>query len=226
MATTLLQLRTRARSRAEMTNSTFCTDSEINDWLNLGLAELYDLTVRAYEDYYTVPQSISISAGNSVVLPSTFYKLRAVDYDLNGQWVGIGPYNFEQRNRRGSSDLWSAVFYTGRRYRLMGPNFTVTPVDSAIGTYQLWVIPFVTKLANNTDEIPAFLSDTQWDEYIVLYAVERMLSKEESSVADVVRERGELLNRITQMAADRQVDQSEQIQDVTGFGYPWGDYGY
>ncbi len=225
MATTLLQLRTRARERADMVGSTFCTDSEINNWLNLGLAELYDMTVNAYEDYYTTSTTLTISSGNSVALPATFYKLRALDFSLNGQWVELTGFNFNERNRTGSGDNFLVGGYTGRKWRVMGDNILITPTDNALGSYQLWYIPVVTALSADVSTIPRILSDAKWDEYIVLYAAERMLSKEESSITDVAKERAEIANRITQMAANRQVDASGQVTDIaTRQGWGWNGY--
>lgn len=226
MTTSLLQLRTRARSRADQkAPSTFCSDSEIDSWLNSGLAELYDMVTNAYEDYFTIPASLTISSGNTVALPALFYKLRALDFSLNGQWVELQPFNFNERNRRGTGDYWVPGSGTGRGYRLMGSNLMITPTDNAIGLYQLWYVPAITTLTADGDLVPTILSDAKWDEYIVLYAAERMLSKEESSIVDVSRERSELIGRITKMAADRQVDQSGQVQDVTNNG-GWGWNGY
>lgn len=225
MATTLLQLRTRARERADMVGSTFCSDSEINNWLNLGLAELYDMTVNAYEDYYTTSTTLTISSGNTVALPATFYKLRALDFSLNGQWVELTGFNFNERNRSGSTDLWLSGANTGRRYRIMGDNIVITPTDNAIGLYQLWYVPVMTALSGDASTIPRILSDAKWDEYVVLYAAERMLSKEESSITDVSKERAEIANRITLMAANRQVDSSAQVTDVNA-SRNWGWHGY
>ena len=51
MATfTEADLRTRARRRADMENSTFVTDAEIQDYLNSSIAELHDFMVKSYED--------------------------------------------------------------------------------------------------------------------------------------------------------------------------------
>ncbi len=223
MATTLLQLRTRARERADMVGSTFCSDPEINNWLNLGLAELYDMTVNAYEDYYTTSTTLTISSGNSAALPETFYKLRALDFNLNGQWVELTQFNFNERNRSGSGEGYLHNTYTGRKFRIMGDNILITPTDAAIGSYRLWYVPLVTTLSADASTIPRILSDSKWDEYIVLYAAERMLSKEESSIVDVTKERAEIANRVTLMSPNRQVDASGQVTDIGARqGWDWG----
>ena len=45
-------LRSRARRMADMENSTFVSDAEIRDYINSAYAELYDLVIEKYEDYY------------------------------------------------------------------------------------------------------------------------------------------------------------------------------
>lgn len=95
----------------------------------------------------------------------------------------------------------------------MGNTLIIQNVDNAAGTYRLWYAPSPTLLTDAADAISTDLSKMGWDEYIPLYAAERMLSKEESSTSDVRNRRGEIAGRITQMAADRQMEQSDQVSD-------------
>lgn len=217
MATTLTNLLTRVRAAADMTNSTFVSDAEMTTWVNQGYAELYDLVVRAFEDYFTspTPTTLTITTGNSVALPADFYKLRGLDHVEGGVAREIREFNFNERNRyHGSSFLYGDAF-SDRRYRIMGDNLLITPEPQAIGTYRLYYVPAPTFLVNPSDTLPTSLSKFGWDEYIVLFAAERCLAKEESPTNDVVRQRSEIMSRVMQMAADRQVSQSEQIQDIS-----------
>lgn len=228
MTTTLLNLQTRARERADMTNSQFIGDAELNTYINMGMLELYDLLVQANEDYFTTSTNLTISAGaNTAALPASFYKLRGLDYSLNGSYVNVPLFNFQDRNRASSRNIWSSVLGDGRRYRVFADSIMIQDIDNAAGSYRAWYIPALAYLVNTTDTLPASLSKFGWDEYIVLFAAERMLSKEESDTAEVRGQRGELANRITIMATDRQVDQSEQIADVQSnrpLGSSWYDY--
>lgn len=220
MATTLLNLRDRARSRADMEDSSFVSDPELDAWINQGYMELYDIVVSAFEDYFTTSTTFTISSGNTQALPATFYKLRGLDLNNNGKYVNCREFNFADRNDIGNRFAWLSYYAPARSYRIMGDQLIILPEDNASGSYKLWFVPAATLLVNTSDTIPASLSKFGWDEYIVLYAAERMLSKEESGVTDVVRERAEIANRITQMAANRQVDQSETVQDVAD----WSPY--
>jgi hypothetical protein len=220
--TTLLELRTRARQRADQVGSTFCTDSELNTWANLGLAELYDQVVGAFEDYFITTTTLTVSSGNTVALPSDFYKLRGLDFSNgNGSYQTLREFGFTERNstQAGSSFLYN--FTRDRKYRILGDNLMLLPETFAIGSYRLFYVPAVTVLTLDASEVPASLSKFGWDEYIVLYMAERMLSKEESPITDVSRERGEIAGRILQMAANRQVDQAETVQDVRRASDDW-----
>lgn len=213
--TTLSELRTRARQRADMVNSQFVTDLELNNLLNKGLAELYDIVVNAFEDYFTTNLNFTVTTGDTYNLPTDFYKLRALDFSSNGQWLACREFQFNERNRSQTGANWLYGNGPARSYRIMGDTLLLQPTANATGLYRLWYVPSPTELTTDSQTIPASLAKFGWDEYIVLWAAERMLSKEESSVTDVQNERSELSVRIKQMAANRQVDQSSQIQDVT-----------
>lgn len=212
---TLLELRTRARQRADMVNSQFVTDAELNTYINIGLTELYDIVVSAFEDYFTTNVNFTVTTGDTYTLPADFYKLRALDFSSNGSWIACKEFQFNERNNSQTGINWINGTGPVRSYRIMGDSLLLQPTASATGLYRLWYVPSQVALTTDGQSIPSALSRFGWDEYIVLLAAERMLSKEESSITDVRNERTELQNRITQMAANRQVDQSSVIQDVT-----------
>ena len=210
-----------------MVGSTFVTDAELTSYLNLGFTELYDLVVSAFEDYFTTSTPFTVSSGNTYSLPADFYKLRALDFSANGTYQACREFQFNDRNKSQTDLAWMHNSLPARSYRVMADSLIIQPVQSATGSYLLWYVPAPTFLVNPTDTVPLSLSKFGWDEYIVLYAAERMLSKEESSVTDVESERAQIAQRIQTMASNRQVDQSSQIQDVTGSTMgPWGPYGY
>lgn len=214
MATTLLNLSTRARERADMTNSQFIDTSELTNYINMGMLELYDALIQANEDYFTTSTTLTVSAGtNTAALPATFYKLRGLDYLLNGAYVNVPLFNFQDRNRASTKNIWDAGIGDGRRYRVFADNILIQDIDNAAGTYRAWYVPSLAPLVNNTDTLPTTLSKFGWDEYIVLFAAERMLNKEESDTADIKNQKNSLLARIVEMSANRQLEQSEQIAD-------------
>lgn len=215
--TTLLDLRTRARERADMVGSTFVTDSSLTTWINQGMLELYDLVVGSFEDYFSTTTTLTVASGNTVSLPANFYKLRGLDYNNNGQYQGLREFGFAERNSTapgGVNFLYNQG--TDRKYRIMGDNLMLLPETGSVGSYRLFYVPAATAMSADADILPTSLSKFGWDEYIVLFAAERMLSKEESSITDIQSEKESIMRRIIKMASDRQADQSDTVQDVRG----------
>ncbi len=78
---TLAQLRTASRQRADMVNSTFISDPELNSYINASYYELYDLLVQKYgNDYFMKEYSFQLQGNISQYpLPADFFKLLGVD---------------------------------------------------------------------------------------------------------------------------------------------------
>lgn len=206
MATvTLADLKTRCRERADMVDSDFIEDSELLSYINASYAELYDILVSKFEDYYTLdPVGFTISSGNTYNLPADFYKLRGVDLSLNGRWIPVPKFNFQDRNRTNRTAY-------KQRYRIIGNKLHISPTDNANGTYQLWYIPAYTLLSLDSDELDGV---NGWEEYVVIDVAIKMLAKEESSTTQLEREKDAMLRRITNMAENRDIDQPETVTDV------------
>lgn len=212
---TLAQLRTRCRELSDMENSTFVSDSEILSYINASYAELYDLLVSRNEDYYTTSTNLTISSGNTVALPTDFYKNRGVDIRLDSSgnsWSAVPKFNFNNRNTRNAnvSKLLSGQFNVS--YRIVGSDLHITPTDNATGTYRLWYIPVYTPLSADGDTVDGI---SGWEEYIVVDVAMKMLSKEESSINHLVMMKKGLIDRIEAMAQNRDMDQPETVSDVT-----------
>lgn len=212
---TLAQLKTQIRERADMENSTFISDTELLSYINLSYAELYDLLVSRFEDYYTLSTNLTISSGSSVALPTDFYKLRGVDLRLDSSgnsWSAVPKFNFNNRNTRSAnvSRLLSGQFNTS--YRIVGSDLHMVPTDNATGTYRLWYVPVYTPLASDSDTLDGV---NGWEEYIIVDAAIKMLAKEESSTTHLDQQKQALIDRVEQMAQNRDMDQPEVIADVS-----------
>lgn len=101
---TLTELRDQSRQRADMVNSTFITDSELDGYINEGLLELYDILTQKFGDeYFHTSFNINIdNTTNIYALPSDFYKLKGVDIDQAGagtRFITVVPFMFQERNR-------------------------------------------------------------------------------------------------------------------------------
>jgi hypothetical protein len=204
-----------------MENSTFITDSELTTYINESYAELYDLVVATYEDYYTVEVSLTSSSQTGVLtLPSDFYKLRGLDKAVSGSdYTTVYKYNFNERNNRPSIAL-RAGYGLYVEYRIVKNEIKLEPKAAADGTYRLWYMPQITFLVADGDLVDA---PAGFDEYIVIDAGIKCLAKEESSTTALDRAKDLMTTRIENMAVNRDSDQPETISDVQdSILGPWG----
>lgn len=220
MSITLAQLRTRSRERADMKESTFVEDSELNYYINSSIAELHDILVESYgQDYFLNSTTFTTTAGqseyniSSIITTNDFYKLRGVDAKINAaEWTGLKNFNFNERNKlaNSSSIVWN---YNGSnvRYRLVGSKLMFAPTPDGSTEIKIWYIPKSTTLVNDSD---TFDDINYYAEYVIVDAAIKMLNKEESDVSVLMAQKDELKRRIESSAANRDAGESESIQDV------------
>lgn len=212
MSVTLLQLKTRARQRADMETSDFVSDAELVDYVNASLAELYDLLVAAYGDDYFMADAfpISVTSGTSDYnLPTDFYKLKGVDIQDGSDWLTVRPFNFNERNK-----VQSGIECL--RYRLMGSKIKFSPVPTGSSSVQLWYVPVAPTLVDDAD---TFNDVNNFSEYVVVDTAIKMLQKEESDVSVLMAQKDRLKRRLEEMANNRDAGSPESITDI------YGDYG-
>ena len=213
MATfTEADLRTRARRRADMENSTFVTDAEIQDYLNSSISELHDYMVKSYEDYFVSEQvySVPIATGGAN-LPDDFYKALGVDYNSGGITSTLRAYSFSERN------VYNTPYAVIDRlaepmYKVEGNKIKLIPSNSQSGSITLYYVPQATQFSSTVTEIENVIPG--YEEYVVVATAIRMLMKEESDVSALERERQQLASRIIRAISPRDVSGSFAIRDV------------
>lgn len=241
---TLLQLRTATRQRADMVNSQFISDSEFNTYINQSYFELYDILVQKYGDnYYVAPPTQFQTDGVTVQysLPdgvATFvngttkanyvappvYKLLGADLALANNlssFATLKPFNFGERNKFAVPNFQAFFGVTNLRYRINGNQFWLTPIAAAGQTIQLWYVPRMTTLDNDTDIIDGV---SGWTEYIIIDAAIKARVKEESDVSALMMAKGAIIARIESAAENRDAGNPATIVD-TQFGGMWGPMG-
>ncbi len=206
---TLTQLRTRVRERSDMElgsgqvdTTHFITNSELNSHINSSIAELYDLIVKADGDYYTVPSStFTTSAGTlAYALPDDFYKLKHVEErESDTRWREVKKYNLKDR------------FKGPFRYRLRSSNVEFSVDPGAGRVFRLLYIPKPTTLSSDSDEFDGINS---FEEYVVVDAAIKVLTKEESDTTTLYAQKEALRQRIMEMADDRDSGEPESITDT------------
>lgn len=212
--TTLLKLRTQSRQRADKVNSGFILDSELNQYVNNSIAELYDLLVGAYgNDYYLKKYQFSTDGINSeFALPSDFYKMEGIDLNVNASnFITLKPYMFNERARFQNGSNWSANNQAqGPRYHIKASVIDFVPLPS-VNNLTMYYIPTCPELVLDAD---TFDGINGWEEYVVVDAAIKMLQKEESDVSVLMAQKQALIKRINDMAENRDMGHSFKVQDV------------
>ncbi len=219
MATSLTILRSMTRQRSDQENSLFVGNDELDRYIQDSYAELYALLAGKNQDYYVAePYEFTLaSAVSSTALPDDFYKLLGVDVSLGGgRWKELDPFNFNERNATTRFSRGQAR----RLYRTLGDSLHIVPAESAAGDYRLWYVPTCPVLATT---LALDATSDKWRDYIVIDAAIKCLGKEESDTTTHERAKINLIKRIEDEAASRDVGRSARVQDVRGSGHLYGD---
>ena len=205
-------LRTRARRRADMENSTFVTDAEVQDYLNSSIAELHDFMVKSYEDYFVSEQTYNAPiATGGANLPDDFYKALGVDYDSGGITSTLRAYSFTERNVYNTP--YAAIDRLAEpMYKVEGSKIKLIPNNSQSGTITLFYVPLPTQFSTTVTEIETIIPG--YEEYVVVATAIRMLMKEESDTRQLELEKNQLASRIIRALSPRDTSGSFAIRDV------------
>ena len=228
---TLAELRTRARQRADAVGNNFFTDAEINDYVNIGLGELHDLLVNKFEDYYVSSVSFSLVADQttytfSAIGLSDFYKLLGVDAVQGGDTVRVKRFSFPDRNIFQSDvALHNSRGYADYEYAIRGETVEFIPTPTSTDTIKLYYIPSYTKLSSDSATVSNSI-ELNWEEYAVLVAAIKMRQKEETSTAALERDLERITARIEDAARNRDAAEPFGITDETSGILPYSRWGF
>jgi hypothetical protein len=149
----LAQLRTASRQRADMVNSTFVSEDELNSYINASYFELYDLLVQKYgDDYFVERYSFSLQQNEELYeLPINFFKLLGVDLSISSGpdgYVSLRPFTLAERNRYSTANVQTWIGVTNLRYRLSGNKLWFTPSPQTGQEIRIWYIPRLQELTD------------------------------------------------------------------------------
>lgn len=194
----LQDIRNRARRLADMENSTFVTDSDINQLINTYVYDLQDKLIDASPPHYSSTDlTVTITPGTiAYALPTNFRNLIAV-YAVEGtnRLRPLRPIQMADR-----------LSYSA---------------PSSNGQFVLRYIPTMPALTLDTDTLDGVAG---WDELIVCLVARDMMTKEESDVSALDQKISYLRDRIDRMAKKRSVGFPTMVQDVRRIGaqqYPY-----
>lgn len=199
-----------------MEGSNFVTDAELTTYVNASIAELYDILVSRFEDYYILDTTQTVASGSDqLTIPSDFYKLKGLDYDVGGGlYETVRSFQFVERNETFDPGFGGTM--PRMRYRVLGSYIKLTPPEFAPGNYRIWYIP---RFAGLTLDADTFDGINGWTEYVVVDCAIKMLNKEESDSSAFREQKQKLLDRIEAMAADRDAGEPQTIVDMSTINF-------
>lgn len=217
------QIKTRALRLSDYENSSFPQTDELDQWINDGYQEWYDIINRTLEDYFIGdPVAVTIAEGvNEIDLTAVipdFYRLKGIDFKYDDQrFYNVRSFNFKDRNKYEFSVYHGYLGYQQNRlYRLVGNKIRIVPRDFATGDYQIWYIPQVTLFTQDSDSFDDF---NGWAEYIVNYVARKIKIKAEESTLPYDQEMAKLVDRIKAMAKIKDTAKVQSVTDVNTLGY-------
>lgn len=209
---TLGDMRSDVRLRADLVGNQFVTDSELNEYINQSLAELYDRLVGSRgQEYYAAEQVITTTGVEGYALPATHYETLYVELEDSGARVRLGSYSFHER----AALLGSSVANPGRpvAFRIIASNITFLPTPTAGYTIRHWYVPACPRLASDSD---SFDGVDGWEEYAIWRAVAYVQQKEQLDPSFALSFVTALGQRIDRLAPFRATQNTERVTDVYG----------
>ena len=213
------------RERADLQDTLFVKDEEIQRYLNQAYFGLYNEIAESNEDYFS--QTFRFQAiANRLVLPPDFYKLRAIDFYYGSYFYTIKPVSLREREAyqhasaffrpyalRGWSDLY--------RYNIEGDVITFYTQEANVGDFIMHYIPEPGRIGIGA-KLPR-----GWENYLILKAAQMCRIKEEASYKEIAMMAEEELNRIRKLCQERDMSLPEKIIDVNTdkLYLSYGDFG-
>ena len=228
--TTLLQMRDRVRQRADMQNTLFVSDAEIDTYLNDGLSELNDLFITEYEEYVVQEQpNQKLTGGQTAddILTdfgiNNFMKILGIDLNVGSRQIALKRFMFSERNFWTMPNAPWDVTVTPYRYSVRGNTIYFFPATGIGGTVSIWYIPQYTPMTLPADQINNFLPylNNGWEEYAVITAAIKCLQKEESDTQPLMQEKLMQLKRINDVAKNRDVGNPDRFSYVNTAQSEW-----
>ncbi len=207
---TLGQMRSDVRLRADLVGNQFVSDSEINEYINQSLAELYDRLIGSRgQEYYAKEQTIATTGSETYALPSDHYQTLYVELDYGGSRMRLGSYSFHER----AALLGTSVPNPGvpAAFRIIQDNLSLLPAPTGGYTVRHWYIPACARLVLDAD---AFDGVDGWEEYAIWRAVAYVQQKEQVDPSFALSFVSSLGQRIDRLAPFRATQNTERVTDV------------
>lgn len=212
---TLLELRTRALDAADykpLNDNAFATNAQVNAMINDSGAELFDILIVRWADYFVKTQNITLLNGTTgYTLPTDFHKARGV-YLIQGSYrIPLRTYDESER-----ADLFNSGNFP-EAYRIEAGQIIIPPPAST-GTVEMRYVYQFPYLTLDTDALDLNVV-SGWEQYIVYDVALKLRVKARDNPQDMqslqmMRDR--LQERIKIAANERQAGGGGRVRDTYG----------
>jgi hypothetical protein len=191
-------IRTRVRRRADMENSTFVSDVEIDQYTEAAFQELYGMAVSEWEDIYIAQVDFAVTSASDQLNLGAMKKLRALRIKNDRFLSPVSLREIESldssggASRRGRPRLY---WLRGVITTNLGMSAQLIPPPDGNYTITAYIVP-ATSLVDVAAIVNSMPPMAGWDEYIVITGAIKCKDKEESDVSVLLQERGMLLENI------------------------------
>jgi hypothetical protein len=178
---TLLELRTAVHRRGGTENSADLTTAVVNEFINEGIARLWDLLKSKRDDRLIDQTTIPYGAGavNGVDLGDEFYELRKVEIVDASAPAG---YRMLRKVDLDAAHLYATV--TGKRYRYMVRQFSLilVPTPTVAETVRVWYVPVTPILSSDVDTLEGY---SGYERLVIRYAYKQCLERQRLDTSEV-----------------------------------------
>lgn len=225
---TIADMRTRVRRRADMENSSFVSDTELDEYIEGSYGELVDLILEhGGGDFMaaSTPANPTVAGTDSYSIYSNvgdltealIYRVLGVEVQFNGKWRRIGRFMHWQRVSREDQNGWASQHSVKYSINwLPGPgenaNIQFEPTPQAVHQFRVIYIPYPADWS--TGGFTTFQGFTGWDEYIVIDAAMKCLEKEESDIQALLLRKQLMTQRIRQAVSNMNFGEGYSLRDM------------
>lgn len=212
---TLAQMISDVRSRTNMEASTFVSDAEITEFLNVELAELWARIAQGSgAPHYRAAFAIAVIATQTLYpLPADFWQAQGVEATIDG--VPYAIRSFMPKERAGLTSNNRYPCQATLRYRIQAGNIEFQPVSSAFPA-TLFYTPSQPRLVNAGDTFDGY---NGYEAAAIYGACATVQAKEETDPSFYAGQRDRIYRLIDSLASQRDASEPERVQDVIGGVY-------
>lgn len=206
-------------------SSSFVSDNELTNIVEVEAAELYDLLVaaRGHEYAKSVDTDVTASGTASYALPSDFYQLLRLELSWGAQDIEL-VQPFEQLEAHVFKNIGEWGQDSCKGFRIQGQFFELVPTPTSVVSYSLHYIPILGTLTSES----TIDSVNGWHDAVAMGAAAKLCVIDgRLDQARVWREEKErTVQRIREMADDRAATQPNRVVDVEAMATagPWDRY--